>query len=759
MRVQHSVAKLSVFKIGLLGFTAASAFALAACSGGGNGDDGESPQSFDSLVLFDPVPQIAGESAIIPFPFNGLYAGFNKPTLNIPNAAGSSSFALVDAVNHLDGFSTVADLFADVLGQLDYSTVGPNVLIYDTSTGQPLVFGTDFTVQNSNATARDAGTGQITPISTQRSRILIEPTHPLKPGTSYLVALRKGIKNRQGGNVIPSDIFKITSSSTPVSQQNAAALALYTDAQKATLESLRSTLINPAVAAVAQLSGTAPGDIVLAWSFTTQSLGKTLGLLATNAAATTIAAQNTGVTTAQAVGVDGATVYAGIVSVPYYLKNAGGNPQSSAPLTQFWKADATKPDVNAKFPIGSVPCGAFATGATINGQTAAPSESTTVCYPVPVKQSDETIPLIVAVPNAASGRTMPANGWPVVIFQHGITGNRTQMLAIAPALARAGFVTVAIDLPLHGLTDKTSPFYRNQLFAGTAAAGLVTGERTFDLDIANNSTGATGAPDGQIDPSGSYFINLNSLLVARDNLRQAEADLLTLTKSVANLQLSTDGSVKVDPSQIRFAGISLGSIVGVPYLANVAGTAVGAATLAVPGGGIGKLLDASKTFGPRIAAGLAAAGVKEGTDDYETFLRFAQTVTDDGDPLNYAAAAVGAHPVHLIEVIGDTVVPNASPASAGTASEDLVTVGSNLGGTDPLIAAMGLTVLGPVTLPTTASKTVNPAGVRAAVKFTQGSHGSLLDPTASQAATVEMQTETANFLGSNGLCLPIGGGC
>jgi pimeloyl-ACP methyl ester carboxylesterase len=749
-----------MWKAGLFGLTAAAAVTLAGCSGGSS-SDGESPQTFDSLALFDPVPSVAGKSAIIPFPFNGLFAGFNKPTLNIPNAAGSATFALVDSVNHLDGFSTVADLFADVLGTLDYSTVGPNVLIYDTSTGQPLVFGTDFTVQNSNATALDAGSGQITPISAQRSRILIEPTHALKPGTSYLVALRKGMKNTQGGNIIASDIFKITSSSTPVSQQTAAVLSQYTDAQKATLEALRSTLIQPAVAGISQLSGTAAGDIVLAWSFTTQSLTKTLGVLATSATATTIAAQNTGVTTATAVGIDGATIYAGIVQLPYYLTNAGGSQYSTDPLTKYWLADANQPDVNAKFPIGNVPCGAFATGANVNGQTAVPSESTTVCYPVPVKKSNEIVPMIVAVPNAASGRTMPANGWPVVIFQHGITGNRTQMLAIAPALAKAGFVTVAIDLPLHGLVDTTSPFYRNQLFTGTAAAGLITGERTFDLDLENNATSAQG-PDGKIDPSGTYFINLTSLLTSRDNLRQAAADLITLSKSIANLQLSTDGSVKVDPTQLRFAALSLGSIVGIPFLANTtaAGTPVSAATLAVPGGGIGKLLDASKTFGPIVAAGLGAAGVKEGSDDYETFLRFAQTVVDDGDPLNYAAAAAGAHPIHLIEVIGDTVVPNSSQASPATATQDLVTVGSNLGGTNPLIAAMGLTVIGPIDVPgVTPSKTINTSGVRAAVKFNQGSHGSILDPTASQAVTVEMQTETANFLGSNGICLPVGGGC
>ena len=70
----------------------------------------------------------------------------------------------------------------------------------------------------------------------------------------------------------------------------------------------------------------------------------------------------------------------------------------------------------------------------------------------------------------------------MVIFQHGITRNRTDMLAIAGALAQAGFAVVAIDAPLHGMTDKTSPFYRNQLI-GSGAPSLVVGERTFDLDL------------------------------------------------------------------------------------------------------------------------------------------------------------------------------------------------------------------------------------------------------------------------------------
>ena len=47
----------------------------------------------------------------------------------------------------------------------------------------------------------------------------------------------------------------------------------------------------------------------------------------------------------------------------------------------------------------------------------------------------------------------PAAGWPIVIFQHGLTGNRAQALAIAGAYAGQGFVVAAIDIPLHGITN------------------------------------------------------------------------------------------------------------------------------------------------------------------------------------------------------------------------------------------------------------------------------------------------------------------
>jgi len=81
----------------------------------------------------------------------------------------------------------------------------------------------------------------------------------------------------------------------------------------------------------------------------------------------------------------------------------------------------------------------------------------------------------------------PAGGkWPALIFEHGITRNRTDMLAVADSFADSGFVVVAIDLPLHGVTDPTSPLYAsgaNPLYAGLSLPATGSIERTFDLDV------------------------------------------------------------------------------------------------------------------------------------------------------------------------------------------------------------------------------------------------------------------------------------
>lgn len=728
----------------------ASGLTLSAC-GGGTGDQsqisrnaGDSPQVFDSLSVFDPVPISTADSPSVPFPFDAFYSGFSDPTLNIPNPR---SAPFVTAANLTDGFSTTASLFMDMTGFVDLATVTPNLLIVNSATGAVLKAGTDYVLQGSPATT--LANGAQVPINRQRTRVLIEPLKPLAASTRYLVAFKTGAKTTEGGNVRASAAFRVLRSATPVANQTDPILANYSSAQKAVLEQLRSQLIRPVVEAFGQLAQIPETDLILAWSFTTASTDKSLKAVATATTARFTQLQNTGANTS-IIGAPGiADIYSGVIQVPYYLTNSGGDTHSTVPLTTFWKADASKPDTAAKF-LGQVPCGAFAAGATLpDGQTAKPSVSTTICFPVPAQQSLETIPLLVTVPNANSGQSKPANGWPVVIFQHGITRNRGDALAVAPALAAAGFVVVSIDLPLHGIVP-TSPL------AALRQAGR---ERTFDLDLVNNSTSAPG-PDGTPDASGQHFLNLASLITSRDNLRQASSDLLTVSKSLAGIDLNADGAPDLDAAQVRFLGHSLGGIVGATYLS--LDSTVGAATLANAGIGIGKLIDASAAFGPVVRNGLAANGINEGTDDYETFIRFAQTLIDAGDPANYLADLKARHPLHVIEVLGDNTVPNMAAAGPTSATQDRVTITGFLSGTDPLIALLGLDVIGPLTPPIATQAQKTGAKLAVATVFTTGNHGSILDPSgsASNAATTqEMQRETANFLKSNGTCLPTGGNC
>lgn len=795
---------------------------LAACSSAG--DTGKSPQSFSgnsAQVLFDPLA-ISGQ-AIIPFPFDGLFAGFSSPTLNIPAADPSNpsdpANALTNAGNMVDGFSTSASMFLDVTGQLDYSTVPSHLLIINTKTGTPLTPGVDFVVQNSLATAHDLATNTDTPITAQRSRILILLKHPLQPATTYLAALTKGVKTVQGAGVTPSDQFLITASATPVDQQTGAAVASFTPQQKAKLEALRSQLIYPAVQALGQ-AGVPASQLLLAWTFTTESIGDTLNQIAQNPPTSAIGVQvadtshtvdfflqaSAGAPSPSNSGP--AEVYAGITQIPYYL-NVPSGPHDPAALSGYWHADPTQP-ANAVFAptqnapaAQQIPCGAFAQHATLpDGQTLKPSASTTGCFPTldPSTKTIQTIPVLMSVPNASSGQSEPTAGWPVVIFQHGITRNRLDMLAVADGLAKAGFVVVAIDLPLHGITDTSNPFYDNQLFANTPASGLMTTERTFNLDLQNNTTSAPG-PDGKIDSSGSHFINLTSLITSRDNNRQAVSDLLTLAntlKTAGSITVAGVGPLKIDPSQIRFFGHSLGAIVGSTLMGVDAGTAnggaIGAAVLANPGGGEAKLLDASGSFGPLIAAGLAANGVQQGSDDYETFLRFAQQLTDPADPINYARQASANHKIDMIEVINDATVPNSTlstcPANLSLAGinspqqlvakcpsvpliengtqatdpstgapifqQDVTIEPSYLGGTDPLWEEMGLDKLGPITPPNLTPS--NNTGGEYVVQFKAvgARHGSVLDPSTNAAVTAEMQCEADSFLATAGAALPIG---
>jgi hypothetical protein len=275
------------------------------------------------------------------------------------------------------------------------------------------------------------------------------------------------------------------------------------------------------------------------------------------------------------------------------------------------------------------------------------------------------------------------------------------------------------------------------------------------MDLENNTTSAPG-PDGKIDPSGAWIINLSSLLTSRDNLRQAVADLVELRSALPSVSL--DGAtLAFDGARVAFAAQSLGSMVGTDFMAvaQTPNTFVQNGVLNVPGGGVIGLLLGSPTFGPIILGGLGQAGVHPGTPEFGQFITAAQTVVDSADPINFASATANKNLLAQEVVGGNSPVPgDISIAACGSKCYDAngkwlpdqvipnTSAGFPLSGGNPIIAALGLS-----TITTT---TQSATGIRGVVRFTNGVHSSLLDPTTSPQTTVEMQTEAVSFLATGG---------
>ena len=713
----------------LLLATALSSVLLAACSSSSN-----SPRAVDAPVsrnddgslvtgvitaVFNPT------TGAVPFPTDLAFSGTRDLTLNaslpVPADPGNAANGPVVAINQLDGWSTVAPWRFNLSAAPRANTLvaGQSIRLFKV-TINPATRAV-LTVQRELAPGTEYIVAQAPSDATGRTIALV-PTKPLEQLSSYMAVVTDDLKDAAGNDATPDSTYFLTQRTSPLitpvtltGSPNCAAQAQSTDpllpvGNACALEPLRLITNSHENAAASQ--GIPRSEIVLTWTATTQSITPVLSAARSIATARTATLVPTGLTTAAAGLPPIADIIIGVMPVPYYL-NAPSASAPTAALGGSWSAaaGAYAPPFNA---LGLDPT----------------STNLTYANPIPVAKSTQTIPVIATVPNAASGQTKPAAGWPIVIFQHGITRNRADALAIAATMASQGFAVVAIDQPLHGIRSidpGISGFYiENTPF------GAIANERTFDLDLSNNTTGAAG-PDGIVDSSGTYTINLSSLLTSRDNLRQAVADLFTLVKTVPTMSVDGDATPDFDGSRIFFVGQSLGSIVGLNFV--TLEPTVSTAVLSVPGGGIAQMLNGSATFGPRIRAGLAASGINQGTPNFDSFLGAAQQAIDSADPINFAAASIASGDrILLHEVVGggavlpDQVIPNS-------------VTGAPLSGTEPLIRALGLTTI-------TAS--TQAAAIRGAVRFIAGDHGSLLSPAASLAATQEMQGQMASMIVSNG---------
>ena len=629
---------------------------LGACSDSSNFDF---EQDIEDAANAVPPPNL-------PFPNTALFADSVDGTLNIPldDDVAVDDFSNPQvALNAIDGFSLTQPLNAGFDlpegAVIDPASVvlGESVFVYEVSTTPTLAV---------TGILSELVAGQVAAVAGADS-VVVVPLVPLRESTTYMVVITNGVTilDDPAGASPENSVFGLVSGSLELTGALAG------------LEGLRQ--LTSAMLAASAGQGIESSDVINVFTTRTQSITGPMEAVSNAAAAGgAINMAATGLTTNDvneaAPGI--ADVFFGTLDVPYYLTAPTG-PNDPAAISSFWRGQG----------------GGFITGLN----------------PAPVATSVQTIPVLMTVPNAGSGQAMPAAGWPVAIFVHGITNDRTFMLALADVMAGAGFAVIAIDQVMHGITDES-----NGLSASNSPFPNDV-ERHFGIDLVNNESGAPG-PDGAVDSSGTHFFSPAQLLNTRDNLRQSAADLLVLSASLGNV-----AAVPLDASRQALIGHSLGGTTATTFAAF--SNNLSSVTLAMPAAGLVETVIESPAFSGPVLAGLSAAGIEQGTPEFAAFVVAAQTVVDAADPINFAARAAANNPIHMIELIDDQVVPNI----AGT-----------LAGTEPLAAVMGLNGV-----------SANTSG-SALVRFIAGDHGSILSPAASPEAFTEMQTQTATFAATGG---------
>ncbi|NWL16152.1 lipase [Pseudoalteromonas sp. Scap03] len=793
------------------------AAALAGCGGGETLEDVKKNSVTvipKATVKFDPA------NGVISVPNDLLMSGTLDGTINIPGELNSENVSIPRtayadpqlAIGALDGWSTQVPFKIDL-------TFPPGISLDETSAASPgsvrifeVIMGaslTDAECSQAPAGAACKLVGELTfgvDFVTQASgdAVAIVPLKPFKAGSSYINVLTTGLKDSEGRSIEPSSTYATVKQEAPLVTPSQLAL---------------QGAVNSYENVVVSSGDITKDDIIFSAAMTMQSAGPVLGtikkVLAASLTEPTIPTPALQIPTQpmanvqQAFALQGVTVpdifqvaqyQKGSIQLPMYLGTPTGKEISDLNDT-YWQGmcDSAvailgyKAQAGEAFPTDPISTNDAMCAALSDGQLRDlgldSTKHLTKYNSLPKMQSMANVPVqitkpILPVVNAyRSGlglepfTAMPAGGWPVVIMQHGITTQKESMLTLTAQLSLQGFATVAIDHPRHG-------------------------ERGVDVDVDGNDD--FNATTGSV----LSYMNLSSLLVARDSLRQSSADLLGL-----RLGLNFSGDSSLNSTDVSYIGHSLGSIVAPAFIAQTNSPLaeqvdplfkVNAVALASGGGGIASFLLESAAFGPFIQGSvLSQAGTAE-ADEFNAFLNAdalsncgallpdmqdflscgfnefaasltmagetdklanikgvmtqfvfaAQTALDSGDPTNYAATVKALEtPVYMNVVVGDGTENNKPDQVIPP-----MTASNPIAGTVPLANFMGLETVSTTQAPTE-------MGSSYLVKFNTGHHGSVLTPAqderqsttvaGSAAANAEMQLQIATYLVSRGRLLSV----
>ena len=588
------------------------------------------------------------------------------------------------------------------------------------------------------------------------------PKFPLIPGTRYLYVVTSGVKDAAtGGSLGGSFYFEALKATTPLlgafSALEAIRANVYTDTNNTTVKlSGYAKVMDDMIAASGSTTISSRTQIALLGRFistgagfiSADGTGSTASMMPVESALRAFAA---GSTLAAYGGLSGKSWGANTFTVTATLSPAA-----------FWTAvtgsTATMPGTVATVITGTInsanlsvdPAIVVANTATmdLSSVTGAYNPAAGVVQPFRsgsgalsgYYHTTSTLPVVIVTPVTSNGK--------LVIFQHGITRQKEDVIAVSGALTAAGYTVAAIDLPMHGALSPTHP-----LAPGDSAATIAQKQALWGQDFM-----ALGAP-----------------LATRSNIQQAAFNLnrLELAFRTGGFAGATGAVGTTMTAVIKFTGQSLGSIVGAYYLAgNTTLSTTGypytqttldsdmKGFLSVPGARLAYLMRDSTAFSPSVNAGLAAKGIAVGTPIYNQFFQVTQTIIDTVDPATMTNPLATGLPSRLSgrlvmqEAVGDLVIPNANTRYFGSALGGRGVLGVAGSAVAPGFKQLGYSgttsasvpFMAPFAVAATAATDTGPT--EGYFQFNQAgvSHGFLLDPTASPTATGLAQRQMVYFL-------------
>lgn len=580
--------------------------------------------------------------------------------------------SLRETLREIDGFGVSSPVFFDFEGALDEASLPQTANA--SLTEEASVFLVDADPASPSATARVPVVTRWDPVA---QRLSVQPAdgHPLMEGTRYAAVVTDRVRAQDGSGVLPSEAFASVRDATSRPEDPLAAEAYDQYA--------------PVIASLGA-AGTAREAIVALAVFTVQTVGDDLAdareLLHGEDAPVMDIRRVVGagpeldaLLGTPAEDLPGGDVEGGVAhsSIAWVIDGTFGSPELASP----------EPGVHGRWTRD-------ASGALV------------------VKRREQVWFTLIL----PSGVELASEAVPVVIFQHGLGGQRGNAFAVADTLCAAGFAVAAIDIPYHGMRTTGGAVDARHLYGATEGADLYgdLGGQVVYADFL-----------GIADEAGE-LVGFHPFYT-RDVFRQSVVDLMGLVRALRQGDWSGVGTMggptfSVASGEMGFIGISLGGILGTVFVANEPD--IGASVLAVTGGHLARLVEMSPSFAPTFLGILLPRFGYELSDiawDRETVsslpgIAIFQTLLDRGDSIAHAPE-LARRPIDLLlhMAIDDETVPNVATESLASAI-----------GMPIARAEAAFTDLDGVTLPVSGNVMIEGGEVtRALVAFSPANHGLL----------------------------------